>query len=84
MFFYCQTIFVFIIHAAKFTPRFCNLILSSSDKSSSGTDEDISSFQASYTMGNMKVKAHNTKADNEGYSEGAEDEQKAIDVSWSF
>jgi len=57
---------------------------SSSEKSNSGTDEDIASFQASYTMGNMKVKAHITKADNEGYSEGAEDEQKAIDVSWSF
>ena len=32
----------------------------------------------------MKVKAHITKVDNEGYTEGAEDEQKAIDISWSF
>ena len=57
---------------------------SSSDKATTDVDEDISSFQASYTMGNMTVKGHITRADNEGYSSGAEDEQKAIDVSWSF
>ena len=57
---------------------------SSSDKATTDVDEDISSFQASYTMGNMTVKGHITRADNEGYTSGAEDEQKAIDVSWSF
>jgi len=55
-----------------------------SDKSTTGIDEDISSIQASYTMGNMKIKAHMTKANNEGYVDNAKDEQKAIDVSWSF
>jgi outer membrane protein OmpU len=57
---------------------------SSSDKSSTAVDEDVDSFQASYTMGNMKIKGHISRADNEGYSTGAEDEQKAIDISWSF
>ena len=57
---------------------------STSDKSSTDTDEDISSIQVSYTMGSMTVKAHVSKASNEGYSEGADDEAKAIDVSWSF
>ena len=55
-----------------------------SDNDDSGVEQEFDSISLSYTMGNMKVKAHITKADNEGYSEGAEDEQKAIDVSWSF
>ena len=37
-----------------------------------------------YTMGNMTVKGHISKADNEQFTTAAEDEQKAIDVSWSF
>ena len=57
---------------------------SSSDKATSSVDEETDSIQASYTMGNMKIKAHISKSDNEGYSSGADDETKAIDVSWSF
>ena len=37
-----------------------------------------------YTMGNMTVKGHISKADNEQFTTAAEDEQKAIDVSWAF
>ena len=43
-----------------------------SDKSTADTDETINSLQASYTMGSMTVKGHITKADDEGYSAGAE------------
>ena len=57
---------------------------STSDKSTTSVDEEITSWQASYTMGNMTVKGHISKADNEQFTTAAEDEQKAIDVSWSF
>ena len=55
-----------------------------SDKSNAAVDEEINSIQASYTMGSMTIKGHISKADNEQFSSGAEDEAKAIDVSWSF
>ena len=55
-----------------------------SDKSDAAVDEEINSIQASYTMGSMTIKGHISKADNEQFSSGAEDEAKAIDVSWSF
>ena len=58
--------------------------VSESDKSGTSVDEEISSLQASYTMGNMTVKGHISNADNEQFSSGAEDEAKAIDVSWAF
>ncbi len=57
---------------------------SESDKSNAAVDEEITSWQASYTMGSMTIKAHVSSADNEQFSSGAEDEQKAIDVSWAF
>jgi len=57
---------------------------STSDKSSATVDEEISSIQASYTMGSMTVKAHITKGDNEAFVSGAEDNAKAVAVSWSF
>jgi len=57
---------------------------SMSDKATASVDEEITSWQASYTMGNMTVKGHISKASNEQYTAGADDEQKAIDVSWSF
>ena len=40
-------------------------------------DQETKSIQASYTMGNMKIKAHISKTDNEGYTSGADDETKA-------
>tara|TARA_B100001250_G_C19794828_1_gene788239 strand:+ start:715 stop:1653 length:939 start_codon:yes stop_codon:yes gene_type:complete len=55
-----------------------------SDKSNAAVDEETNSIQASYTMGSMTIKGHISKADNEQFSSGAEDEAKAIDVSWSF
>lgn len=57
---------------------------STSDKSTTSVDEEVDSVQASYTMGAMTIKAHISKADNEGYSSTATDESKAIDVSWAF
>ena len=57
---------------------------SSSDKSTATSDEEVDSIQASYTMGSMTIKAHISKASNEGYTAGADDESKAVDVSWAF
>ena len=49
---------------------------STSDKSSTSVDEETDSVQASYTMGAMTIKAHISKADNEGYSSTATDRSK--------
>ena len=57
---------------------------STSDKSATSVDEEVSSVQASYTMGSMTVKGHVSKADNAGFSSGSEDNAKAVAISWSF
>ena len=58
--------------------------VSKADKSSASVDEESSSLQASYTMGSMTVKGHISKSDDTGFSSGAEDNAKAVAVSWSF
>ena len=58
--------------------------VSKSDKSSASVDEESSSLQASYTMGSMTIKGHVSKTDDSGFSSGAEDNGKAVAVSWSF
>ena len=57
---------------------------STADNAKQAIDEETTSYQVSYTMGSMTVKAHVTKADNVGYSSTATDENKAIAVSFSF
>ena len=57
---------------------------STADNAKQDTDEETTSYQVSYSMGSMAVKAHVTKADNVGYSSGTTDENKAIAVSFSF
>ncbi len=54
------------------------------DNAAQSIDEEATSYQASYSMGSMTIKAHLTKADNVGYSSTATDENKAIAVSFSF
>ena len=57
---------------------------STSDKTGTSIDEEVSSVQASYTMGSMKIKGHVSKADNSNFVSGSEDNAKAVAVSWSF
>ena len=57
---------------------------STSDRDTQANDEETTSYQVSYTVGSMKVKAHLTKADNVGYSSTSTDENKAVAVSFSF
>ena len=58
--------------------------VSKADKSSATVDEQSSSLQASYTMGSMTLKGHVSKTDDSGFVSGAEDNGKAVAVSWSF
>ena len=58
--------------------------VSKSDKSGAAVDETSSSIQASYTMGSMTVKGHVSKTDDSGFVSGAEDNGKAVAVSWAF
>ena len=58
--------------------------VSKADKSSASVDEQSSSLQASYTMGSMTIKGHVSKTDDSGFVSGAEDNGKAVAVSWSF
>tara|TARA_Y100000590_G_scaffold3631_1_gene4813 strand:+ start:15019 stop:15966 length:948 start_codon:yes stop_codon:yes gene_type:complete len=57
---------------------------STSDKSGTAVDEEVTSIQASYTMGSMTVKGHVSKADNSAFVSGSEDNAKAVAISWSF
>ena len=57
---------------------------STSDKTGTSVDEEVTSIQASYTMGSMTVKGHVSKADNAAFVSGSEDNAKAVAISWSF
>ena len=57
---------------------------STADNAQKSVDEVTTSYQASYTMGSMTVKAHLTKTDDVGYASGTDDENKALAVSFSF
>ena len=57
---------------------------SSVDNAKKAVDEETTSYQVSYSMGSMAIKAHITKTDNTGHSSGSTDENKAIAVSFSF
>ena len=57
---------------------------STADNAKQAVDEETTSYQVSYSMGSMSIKAHLTKADNVGYSSGSTDENKAVAVSFSF
>ena len=58
--------------------------VSKADKSGAAVDETSSSIQASYTMGSMTIKGHVSKTDDSGFVSGAEDNGKAVAVSWAF
>ena len=53
---------------------------STSDKSTTSVDEEISTIQASYTMGSMTIKGHITKGDNEAYVSGADSEEHTSEL----
>ena len=57
---------------------------STADNAKQSVDEETTSYQISYSMGSMSVKAHLTKTDNVGYSSTTTDENKAVAVSFSF
>ena len=57
---------------------------STADNAQKTLDEETTSYQVSYSMGSMSIKAHLTKADNVGYVSTDTDENKAVAVSFSF
>jgi len=57
---------------------------STADNAKQSLDEETTSYQVSYSMGSMSIKAHLTKTDNVGYSSTNTDENKAVAVSFSF
>ena len=57
---------------------------SSVDNAKKAVDEETTSYQVSYSMGSMAIKAHITKTDNVGHASATTDENKAIAVSFSF
>ena len=57
---------------------------STADNAKQSLDEEATSYQVSYSMGSMSIKAHLTKTDNVGYSSTNTDENKAVAVSFSF
>ncbi len=57
---------------------------STADNAQKSVDEEATSYQVSYSMGSMSIKAHLTKADNVGHVSGSTDENKAVAVSFSF
>ena len=57
---------------------------STADNAQKAIDEEATSYQVSYSMGSMSIKAHLTKADNVGHVSTDTDENKGVAVSFSF